>query len=196
MTGYEVIAYYSLIIGGFIVFLYVVMSWIKAKKSNKKLDKTLVIVKSCLLQYHITLLMVTLFPTMLFRRSNKLNLIPFQELFLVLKGEEVVEVGYIIRVWIYNILMFVPLGILGIIYCKMKGYKERKVLFYAIGLIIGIECLQYFFVNGRIADINDFLTNICGVILGVVSTRFFYKVCDKRFVICNGTKSKKKIQNC
>ena len=171
MTGYEVIALYSLVIGIPIVIIFVAVIGITKKGKLSKIEIIKIILEGALLQYMITLLAVTLWPTAGFRRASVINLVPFVELFDAIMGNKLLNPAYVIRVWCYNVLMFVPFGILGVIYLQMLKKKQEKVLFFGICLILIIEGLQYFFINGRAADINDVITNMLGVFIGYLIGR-------------------------
>lgn len=73
---------------------------------------------------------------------------------------------------ICNIVLFIPFGFLGLIFPKLQSLKWNLIYFW-IGLIL-MEFLQY--ITGRgIADVDDFILNSIGVILGnfLMRSKFF-----------------------
>lgn len=96
-----------------------------------------------------------------------INLIPF------LGSSD--ENGVIVwREIIYNILLFVPLGIY-ICMLKSKWSFAKKVL-PIIGLSLAFEVIQFVFAVGR-SDITDILDNTLGGVIGIAS----YALLDKIF---------------
>lgn len=166
MTGYEVIAFYSLLIGIPIVVIYVAVRGITKRGKLSKLKICQIILEGCLIQYMITLLAVTLWPTMGFRQSHIINLMPLIELYDALIGNNLLNPTYVLKVWCYNVCMFVPLGLLGVLYLRLCEKKQKRILAFGFCLILLIESVQYFFINGRAADINDVITNMVGVLVG------------------------------
>lgn len=126
MTGYEVIALYSLVIGIPIVIIFIAVRGITKKGKLSKIEIIKIILEGALLQYMITLLAVTLWPTAGFRRASTINLLPFKELFDAMIGNKLLNPAYVIRVWCYNVLMFVPLGILGVIYLQVLKKNQKR----------------------------------------------------------------------
>lgn len=73
---------------------------------------------------------------------------------------------------ICNIVLFIPFGFLGLIFPKLQSLRWNLVYFW-IGLTL-MEILQY--ITGRgTADIDDFILNSIGVILGnfLMRSKFF-----------------------
>lgn len=106
-----------------------------------------------------------------------INLVPFN-------WED--DTNQIIVEVIPNIMMFVPLGffIPVIFKNKRKLYKTTIMVFL---LTFSIEFFQYFI--GRLADINDIITNLLGGIIGYC----IFKICN---VIFKRTKWWNKLIDC
>ena len=61
-----------------------------------------------------------------------------------------------------NFFVFVPLGIL----LAVIGWRLLVVLGTALAVSLAIEITQYVTDRGRIADVNDLITNVAGAALG------------------------------
>lgn len=61
-----------------------------------------------------------------------------------------------------NITMFLPLGIL----LAVRGTRLWQATVTGAVISLGIEVMQYVLATGRTADINDFLSNSVGCVLG------------------------------
>jgi glycopeptide antibiotics resistance protein len=101
-----------------------------------------------------------------------INLIPF--------GGSFSEDGdLLLREIIYNILLFVPLGV----YVSMLGSKwtfAKKVL-TIIGLSLSFEVIQLIFAMGR-TDITDLIDNTLGGIIGVGVYALIFKIFGSKTV--------------
>lgn len=175
MTGYEVIALYSVLFGVPIVSIYIALRGITRKGRLSKKNVYQFLLEGCLIQYLITLFAVTLWPIAGFRRARILNLVPLVELFNALTGKILLNPTYVLKVWCYNVCMFIPFGILGVLYLHVIEKKHENIFCMGLILILGIESMQYFFVNGRAADINDVITNMLGIALGYFVGKLFVK---------------------
>lgn len=175
MTGYEVIALYSVLFGVPIVIIYIALRGITRKGRLSKKTVYQFLLEGSLIQYLITLFAVTLWPIAGFRRSRILNLVPLVELFNALTGKNLLNPTYVLKVWCYNVCMFIPLGILGVLYLHLVDKKHENVFCLGLILILSIESTQYFFINGRAADINDVITNMLGIALGYFIAKFLIK---------------------
>ncbi len=71
-----------------------------------------------------------------------------------------------------NVLLFVPVGVLlPLAYPKCDCF--RTLFLWSLGGIVCIETLQYFF--GRVADVDDVILNVAGILLGFG----VYRLCRK-----------------
>lgn len=73
---------------------------------------------------------------------------------------------------ICNIILFIPFGFFGTIFSRFR-YLKWNLIFFWIALFI-IEFLQYFTGKGT-ADVDDFILNSKGVVLGnyLLNSKFF-----------------------
>lgn len=112
----------------------------------------------------ICLFVCAILSTTILTRSNtgqhfSIYLIPFSSLKIAFQGN---EEGY--RVCFMNSLLFYPLG------CLFFGYnnkRKRSSYYFGIGLLLSliIEVLQFVLQLG-VAEIDDIIFNVLGVILG------------------------------
>ncbi|MFL4473451.1 VanZ family protein [Paeniglutamicibacter sp. MACA_103] len=67
-----------------------------------------------------------------------------------------------------NVLFFVPLGML----LPLVFSRRRLVVGWlsAVGLSIGIELVQYFFLDGRVGSVRDVICNALGAAFGAYLT--------------------------
>ncbi len=71
-----------------------------------------------------------------------------------------------------NVLLFVPVGVLfPLAYPKSDRFKS--IFLWSLGGIVCIGTLQYFF--GRVADVDDVILNVAGILLGFG----VYRLCRK-----------------
>lgn len=101
-----------------------------------------------------------------------LNIIPFQaftEDWLMGEEKKITQI-------IANILMFVPLGfIFPVAFAKMRRWWKTVLCMAAFSFLI--EFVQYFI--GRSADIDDFLLNTTGGLLGYFVFCLFFRLLKK-----------------
>jgi len=114
--------------------------------------------------YLLTVLYVTLNPFHFFPPGNKgnINLTPYVQILYQYKYKPPI---FWMLYTLGNILLFVPFG------CLFPGlYKKRfKMIITIIAAALSsltIELTQYFFTIDRAADIDDFILNILGSIIG------------------------------
>jgi glycopeptide antibiotics resistance protein len=89
---------------------------------------------------------------------SMLNLVPFASIRL-----EFHNVNHAIGAWniLGNIVLFAPVGFLGVLASRWPWWR---VVVLSAAASIAIETIQYFI--GRSADIDDFILNTLGAILG------------------------------
>ena len=111
--------------------------------------------------YIIALLYVTLFS----RRTGTerlINIIPFQEIVLIIKQHRYMDLEYVLL----NIIMLIPGGILvGYILQYLRKKTFRNGILVCLGTIIPIEFIQYYSYRGAF-DIDDLIYNTIGFLLG------------------------------
>ena len=102
--------------------------------------------------------MITLVNTTPYARRSMLNLVPFASIRL-----EFHNVNHAIGAWniLGNILLFAPVGFLGVLASRWPWWR---VVVLSAAASIAIETIQYFV--GRSADVDDFILNTLGAILG------------------------------
>lgn len=101
-----------------------------------------------------------------------INLIPFQGSFD--------ENGVILlREIVYNILLFIPLGIY---ICMLKSeWSFVKKTLPIIGLTLALEVIQFIFAIGR-TDITDIFNNTLGGIIGIGIYALLFKIFQNRTI--------------
>lgn len=97
------------------------------------------------------------------------NLVPFRTIRSYLSGTAAQNFNLAIRVinLLGNALILVPFGVL-LPFAAPKADKWKWVFLWGSVLIVFVETVQYFI--GRAADIDDYLLNILGVLLGYAVT--------------------------
>ena len=129
-----------------------------------KVKKTPINIKREILLFIFFEYIVVLISLTLIVRSiwfGRIQLIPFQTIMRYVNGKTFTQTAFINLPM--NIVIFVPLGILlPLVWKKLRAFW--KVFFISSAFIILIEFLQYFI--GRASDIDDYILNILGVIIG------------------------------
>lgn len=101
-----------------------------------------------------------------------INLIPFH-------GSFDANGSLLLREIIYNIFLFIPLGIY---ICMLKsGWPFMKKALPVIGLSLTFEMIQFIFAIGR-SDITDVLGNTLGGIIGIGIYALLFKIFKSRTV--------------
>ena len=97
------------------------------------------------------------------------NLVPFRTIRSYLSGAAAQNFNLAIRVvnLLGNVLILVPFGVL-LPFAAPKADKWKWVFLWGSVLIVFVETVQYFI--GRAADIDDYLLNMLGVLLGYAVT--------------------------
>lgn len=182
MSNYIMFAMYSVMFGSPIVICFVIIKILKQKSKIPKRKIASIILEGFIIQYIITLFSVTLVGLPGLERLHLINLVPFSDLVGVFT-RTVINPRYILKLWICNMLMFVPLGILGTLYLHLLGKNLKLIFLSGLSLIVLIETLQYFGVNGRTADVNDVITNMIGISLGyILSKSLGVKILDEKLL--------------
>ena len=100
--------------------------------------------------------------------AGRLQLIPFHTIMNYVNRKNFTQNVFINLV--INVAIFVPLGtLLPLAWKKLKSFW--KVFLSASAFIITIEFLQYFV--GRASDIDDYILNILGVIIGYILYKLY-----------------------
>lgn len=92
-------------------------------------------------------------------RVRKLELIPFSDLFTTVPWW-----GSITNI-IFNVVLFVPIGVLLKRLLSYQPFPLRKTLLIAAGISLAIETTQYVFRLG-FSDIDDLILNVAGAWIG------------------------------
>ena len=72
-----------------------------------------------------------------------------------------------------NFLMFFPMGVyLPLLFKNIKTW--RRYIFIIVGILFGVEVIQFFTKRGAL-DIDDFILNLLGALLGFAIWRFLSK---------------------
>ncbi|WP_439442597.1 VanZ family protein [Listeria aquatica] len=72
-----------------------------------------------------------------------------------------------------NVVAFIPIGFL---MWKLKGYQA---LVLALGLITGVESMQYYFAVGYF-DTGDIFLNVCGIMIGYLVLRLAILIINRK----------------
>lgn len=81
---------------------------------------------------------------------------------------------YMIRHFVYNILLFVPLG-----YYLCLTIKKKYFILLLPLYIVAVELLQIV-VAGRVCDINDIIANTLGVLVGTTIAIVVQRIINRR----------------
>lgn len=86
------------------------------------------------------------------------NFVPFQSYFEWLKA------GNMDLFWenLYNIMMFIPIGLL-----LNPEYKRKNIIVFGVGFSCSIEILQLFMMRGT-CELDDVINNMIGFIFGML----------------------------
>jgi glycopeptide antibiotics resistance protein len=106
--------------------------------------------------------------------SHRYNLIPFSTIWAYASGNIHVSKSLIRYNILGNIAAFIPLGLYLQVLLKNKCFG--KSLLIVLATSISIELIQFGLGLGA-ADIDDFILNVCGGVIGIIG----YKVLRKLF---------------
>lgn len=150
-----------------VLFLYKLIKIIVKIKKRREINYLEEIITGIFAIYIIVLLVVTLRPASAVW-EKEINLIPFKNLYNLIKIQGVERSIYTIQVCVLNVLMLVPFGCIRTWekYIK-KRHRGSYTILEGVVLILFIELTQHLFVPGRTADIDDFILNLFGVIIGI-----------------------------
>ena len=146
----------AIIIILFVLVLYLPILFVLKRKEKSAIRQLSYIGLFCSL-------FIIIFATILYVRISLppkqyfLNLIPFNW------TSDADAIGQLVNEKIPNILLFVPLGffIPAVFRTKRKLYK---IVIISFCITFSVEFIQYFI--GRLADIDDIITNVLGGIIG------------------------------
>ncbi len=114
--------------------------------------------------------------------ARSYNLIPFRTIWGYASRNIHVSKSLILNNILGNIAVFIPYGLYLQVLLKNKAFG--KSLLAVIITSVSIELIQFIFVIGA-ADIDDFILNVCGGIIGILG----YKVLRKLFREAGKTKT-------
>lgn len=103
---------------------------------------------------------------------RNINLIPFRGSMIVNGRIQYSEI-------IYNMLVFIPLGVY--IYIFNNKWSFFKMIIPSLGLSILLEALQYLFAIGA-TDITDIIANTLGGSVGILVYRLFSIIFKKSYL--------------
>lgn len=156
LTRYLYIDKKYYIIAAFIaIFVICVLKYLKKRLSNMKIFLIGV----------ITFYLILIFAITVFNRNSGISyhvsFIPFHSVYEYSNRD---GVSYLLREDIYNMIMFIPFGLLeGLIHGNKCKYSN--VLIKGLSVSFGIELLQLLFSKGN-CDIDDLIFNVIGCIVG------------------------------
>ncbi|MCM3068366.1 VanZ family protein [Priestia flexa] len=165
---------FFLLVSFIVLTVFIAIKLLRNKKSNKKFSFRELVVDCGIIISLIAVFFVTNFSTLLpgivvFDRQY--NFVPFIDIYIMLKNS--VSLDLVFRNILLNICLFVPFGFL--ITFKIQN-KLLKVTLLGFLLSFLMEFLQYVVPRGRIADINDIITNSLGVIIGYLLAKLYQKI--------------------
>ncbi|MBS2773164.1 VanZ family protein [Anoxybacillus rupiensis] len=144
--------------------LWIVMNLLLgARKSNFSIKNYRIQFVSFYIIYLVFLVSILFFKDGVYHRQY--NFIPLSDLF---KHQNVNNNIFIINI-ISNIFMFIPLGIVALLFIKNKLFNYLQVFLYTS---LFIELIQFIFKRG-IFDIDDIILNTIGGFIGVYLTQKF-----------------------
>ncbi len=97
--------------------------------------------------------------------TRSLNFIPFSNMFTSGESGSLREI-------VYNLIAFVPMGLLLSVNCKKANMWQKLALIIAFSILI--EAVQYIFAIGA-SDITDIISNTLGGLLGLILYKVFNK---------------------
>lgn len=103
---------------------------------------------------------------------RNVNLIPFKESLIINGHLDVSEI-------IYNVLIFVPLGVYVSIFTPKLPFIKKILPSLFLSLLL--ETLQFIFAIGA-SDITDVISNTVGGFLGIILFHFFKKLFREKFI--------------
>ncbi len=139
----------------------------------------------CFIIYSVVMLWLLFGQRMLFvsyenyfeQLRYKINLIPFKT---VAEYAEMYKtnVASLVRHAIINIggnvITFIPLGFfLPALFEKLR--KTKAMLLYSSAIIVAVEIIQYFTLLGSL-DIDDFILNMAGILIGFLAFKGYQKL--------------------
>ena len=89
--------------------------------------------------------------------------------------------SYQFRTIAWNILLFIPFGLIGGLVLKLKNKSCTKIILYGLLFSIGIEVMQYITGMGRASDIDDVIFNLAGTLVGYLCSIFAIKIVTKYY---------------
>lgn len=106
------------------------------------------------------------------------NYIPFVKFFQAESPE--VLTRYILYS-AFAVALFIPLGVLMGMYCKLKALRHEVLYSVMLGLLISliIEVTQIYLPFNRICDVDEIFFNVLGTFVG---SALFYRLSEKRFM--------------
>ena len=166
--------------------VYLLVRWLVLRKRNSKADlwrELWLLAGFC---YLVVLLRVTVIPNWRilnmgdgtyrffigFGDPLPVNWIPFQTVWMYLRGDLPVNPGDVVMMSFANlagnVLLLAPMGfLLPLLYDRMRFWN--KTLLLGVTFSLTLEMVQYFL--GRTADIDDVLLNSLGILLGYAAWR-------------------------
>lgn len=166
--------------------VYLLVRWLVLRKRNTKADlwrELWLLAGFC---YLVVLLRVTVIPNWRilnmgdgtyrffigFGDPLPVNWIPFQTVWMYLRGDLPVNPGDVVMMSFANlagnVLLLAPMGfLLPLLYDRMRFWN--KTLLLGVTFSLTLEMVQYFL--GRTADIDDVLLNSLGILLGYAAWR-------------------------
>ncbi len=103
---------------------------------------------------------------------RNINVIPFRESMIVNGKLDLSEI-------IYNILVFIPLGVYIDIFKNDRSIIKKIIPCFCLSLLF--ESLQFIFAIGA-SDITDIIGNTLGGLIGIVICKLFEKIFKGKFI--------------
>lgn len=174
---YTPIAIVTFIISSILVAIIKTIRIVNKKSNDQKMNLYYEIAQGILIVYIIVALAYTLTPAPFGKRS--VNLIPLKDNIRMIKY--VGLMSYQFRTIAWNILLFIPFGLIGGLVLKLKNKSCTKIILYGLLFSIGIEVMQYITGMGRASDIDDVIFNLAGTLVGYLCSIFAIKIITKYY---------------
>lgn len=158
----------------YIVIPFVVLIWIIVFLAEYKKWKRLIILISSL---YFAIYIYVMFLYRINGKDSVVVLSPFHSIRNMLKYLELGLKNEYLRQCLFNIFVFIPLGLL----LSSLFRNRRGVFIILIGIVIsvGTEIIQYLLCLGW-ADIDDVINNTCGLIIGIVGHSVIRRIIGKK----------------
>lgn len=159
----------------FTIYALTIFAYCIIKKNE--INTVRVIYINSIVLYIILLASLSFLPVNL-NQEKGFNYIPLAKFLL----SDAAKLASYINISIYSVILFLPLGFMTGMQCKLIASKSTVLYALMLGLLVSliIEVVQLYLPFNRICDVDEILFNTIGSFLGAV---LFYIMSKKRFMI-------------